>query len=636
MTKGFYRGSAVALKHPHSKYGDPELRTSSVDGDWNFDTTLDTSVFMSSEGNAKNKTVTHSLQNELMALVKLRNPHIVETLGATFIDKKMIIVLQYMKLNTVRSIFKDGNGVAGTAIFSLETQWALQVASGLAFLHAQPPPKGPMLHNDLKSSNVLVDEAFNAHISDFGLATKTINGVWGWYQSNTRRKKLRGSLLWMAPEVLHGGVSTPASDVYSYSMFLCELMTRKRPYDCHVLPENDMGYRDYDPNAEQNYGNKVQEVTLESYQEEKAAASKQGPRRRVSFVDSDSEKSPAQPQDVANGRTQDSRRRNSSTESVASEKSFPSVDKSKNSILTASSEAMVGIVQSVQYTRDEIIENVKDLTIDPPFRPDLPENAPHFLRDICIEAWHKNPKRRPTMKEIEERLQSVVSDVGLTRQLIARGSMFDSIIPRDVQDKLAKGEHVPPVPYSDTSVIFSDIVSFTTLSAALTAEQVGSLILRMLSEFDVLCKKYGVKKLDIIGDAFIGVVGVPNAVPDHANKAAMFACEAIQATSRLLVCDDKPDLGFIKVRFGISSGPVVATVIGGAEHPKYTLFGDTVNVASRMESSGQANRCQCTKETKEQLDKNPGQVVAKERGEVEVKGKGKMTTYWLSLSEMSD
>ena len=99
------------------------MRTSSTDGDWNFDTTLDTSVFASDDGKAKNKNVTHSLQNELMALVKLRNPNIVETLGATFIDKKMIIVLQYMKLNTVRSILKDGHGVAGTAIFSLETQW---------------------------------------------------------------------------------------------------------------------------------------------------------------------------------------------------------------------------------------------------------------------------------------------------------------------------------------------------------------------------------------------------------------------------------------------------------------------------------------------------------------------------------
>jgi len=369
-----------------------------------------------------------------------------------------------------------------------------------------------------------------------------------------------------------------------------------------------------------------------------------GSSQRVSFAGSQSsENSPSQ--DVAQGKRPDCRvsfaGSDNSEKPVNERSSLNSDDKMSfksrrsldGSMTTTMSDAMVGVVQGVQYTRDEIIENVKDLTIDPPFRPDLPEDAPHFFRDICIEAWHKNPNRRPTMKEIEERLSSAVSNESLTRQLMKRGNMFDSIIPRDVQDKLAKGENVPPVPYNDTSVIFSDIVSFTTLSAALTAEEVGSLILRMLSEFDVLCKKYGVKKLDIIGDAFIGVVGVPNAVPDHATKAAMFALEAIEATNRLLVCDDKPELGFIRVRFGISSGPVVATVIGGAEHPKYTLFGDTVNVASRMESSGEPNRCQCTEATMQLLDKDAGSITVEKRGVVNVKGKGEMETYWLNLSK---
>ena len=91
----------------------------------------------------------------------------------------MVIVLQNVKLNFVRSIFKEKKGVAGTAIFSLEAQWAFKVASSISFLHAQSPPKGLMLHNDLKSSNVLFDEACDDHVNDFGIATKTIDGTWG-------------------------------------------------------------------------------------------------------------------------------------------------------------------------------------------------------------------------------------------------------------------------------------------------------------------------------------------------------------------------------------------------------------------------------------------------------------------------
>lgn len=120
---------------------------------------------------------------------------------------------------------------------------------------------------------------------------------------------------------------------------------------------------------------------------------------------------------------------------------------------------------------------------------------------------------------------------------------------------------------------FSDIVGFTSISSGLTAEECGDLIFRLFTKFDDLCKANGVKKLDVIGDAFLGVVGLPNAMPDHANRAARFALDAIKAANDTLICTTKPQLGYANVRIGLASGSAVATVIGSYEHPKYTLFG---------------------------------------------------------------
>ena len=114
----------------------------------------------------------------------------------------------------------------------------------------------------------------------------------------------------------------------------------------------------------------------------------------------------------------------------------------------------------------------------------------------------------------------------------------------------------------------------------LTAEEVGDLIGRLFTKYDKIAAKYGVKKLDVIGDAFLGVAGIPNEEEDHAVRAAAFALEAIEEAKKTPVCPAKPHLGCVSIRFGLASGPVVATVIGSASHPKFTLFGTTVNTAS--------------------------------------------------------
>jgi len=645
VTKGFLRGSAVALKKPHVE----ENVDLNGERKEDADPTMDTTHFRTSVLSHASASKTHPLRNELETLIQLRHPNVVETLGATIIDNEMIIVLEYMEHNTIRKVLKDPNGMAGTAIMSVEIQWALQVARGLSFLHSFPEPYGPLLHNDLKSSNVLVDGSFNAHISDFGLASKTMKGLWGWLTKSTPK----GSILFMAPEVLHGHQPSAASDVYSFAMFLCELMTRGRPYGVKAYPITINGrQRDFSwsmHTAENTHGNRENEngtnnpdsdgfdvsqssagaddadleetIAIQKIQEVPTAEETTRKRtgRRVSFSSRNSDESEREGDDSS--KSSKIRHRHSLTNTGTTNASGES---------SKSTYEFLGTVNGEMYTRDEIIEKVKDTTLDPPFRPDIPEDAPQVLRDICIECWHKNPKRRPTMHEIEERLDAVVSNETVAQQLMRRGSMFDTIIPRDVQDKLARGESVPPVPYDEATVIFSDIVQFTKISSALTAEQVGDLIGRLLSQFDTLCRQHNVKKLDIIGDAFIGVAGVPSRDPLHAVKAAAFALAAIDVARETLICPAKPQLGYVQVRFGMATGSVVATVIGGSEHPKYTLFGDTVNTASRMETTSEPNRCQCTEATAKMLQEFSPETKLELRGSVDVKGKGTMETYWIT------
>lgn len=650
VTKGFLRGSPVALKHPNSPSpatpdDDPWLENKLVaaDGEWHLDATVDMTEKM--ESWSKRKKILHPLHRELMILVQLRHPNIVETLGATIKQKDLVIVLQYMEHNTVRSILNDPNGVAGTVTFSLEIQWALQVARGMAFLHSYPPPNGPMLHNDLKSSNVLLDASFNAHISDFGLASKTMKGLWGWIQSNKQgSRKAKGSLLWMAPEILNGGMPTSASDVYSYGMFLCELMTRSRPFNVKRYRRTSatgsvggVSYSVDDTGHGKDLEDELEAVKGSGPDESEYAAGLDG-RRNMTLRNQKSRQISSSDSKLPEGEVWLGGCENSSD--LGRHGSISGVGISTRSSLgstAGTSSGQFGVVQGTKYSRDEIVNKVKNMSLDPPFRPDLPDNAPHLLRDICLECWNKNPKRRPTMEEIKDRLNAVVSHESVTKQLLRRGSMFDSIIPGHVQDQLSRGETVAPVPYDEATVIFSDIVSFTSISSALTVEEVGDMILRVFSKYYELCRKYGVKKLDIIGDAFIGVVGVPEKVADHAGMAASFATQACKDVQSILICSGKQDMGYVKVRFGIASGPVVAAVIGGAEHPKYTLFGDTVNTASRMESSGAANQVQCTEATANAIKEQAPHIQLKERGTVNVKGKGDMITYWVGdTSEESD
>jgi PAS domain S-box-containing protein len=196
-----------------------------------------------------------------------------------------------------------------------------------------------------------------------------------------------------------------------------------------------------------------------------------------------------------------------------------------------------------------------------------------------------------------------------------------NILPKPIAERLKAKQSTIADSFADVSVLFADIVGFTELSARMSPTELVKRLNVIFSHFDQLAEKYGVEKIKTIGDAYMVVGGLPMPRDDHAEAIAQMAL-GMQAKIAKLSADTGEKLA---IRVGINSGPVVAGVIGVSKFT-YDLWGDTVNVAARMEATGFAGRIQVTDVTYELLK---DKYLCEKRGVIQVKGKGNMMTYWL-------
>ncbi|MBD2580572.1 adenylate/guanylate cyclase domain-containing protein [Oscillatoria sp. FACHB-1406] len=196
-----------------------------------------------------------------------------------------------------------------------------------------------------------------------------------------------------------------------------------------------------------------------------------------------------------------------------------------------------------------------------------------------------------------------------------------NILPEAIAEQLKQDPSPIAEQFDDVAILFADLVGFTALSASLPARRLVQFLNRIFSEFDRLAKSYGLEKIKTIGDAYMVAGGLPLPKDDCLEAIAEMALEIQKSIVRIAVEWQQP----LQIRIGINLGPVVAGVIGETKFI-YDLWGDTVNVASRMESLGEPGRIQTTQTVYERLKYF---YEFEERGEIEVKGKGKITTYWL-------
>ncbi|MBD2579979.1 adenylate/guanylate cyclase domain-containing protein [Oscillatoria sp. FACHB-1406] len=215
-------------------------------------------------------------------------------------------------------------------------------------------------------------------------------------------------------------------------------------------------------------------------------------------------------------------------------------------------------------------------------------------------------------KRIEEALQDQKAQ---TERLLL------NILPHSIAQRLKNGESPIADYFEEVSILFADIVGFTEFAARKTPVELVEILSEIFYEFDTLAERLGLEKIKTIGDNYMVVGGLPSPHPSHANAIAHMAL-AMQAT--IAQYNQETGQNF-QLRIGINLGSAIAGVMGQSKI-LYDLWGDAVNTASRMESTGMAGKIQVSASVYERLKER---FYFEKRGEVQVRGKGKMLTYWL-------
>ncbi|KAK6181613.1 hypothetical protein SNE40_009435 [Patella caerulea] len=304
---------------------------------------------------------------------------------------------------------------------------------------------------------------------------------------------------------------------------------------------------------------------------------------------------------------------------------------------------------------DEIIERIIAGEC-PPYRPNVPPGlVADAITDIMRSCWEENPLQRPPFSVIGENLRKVnkgkttniidqmihmlskyadhledlVAD--RTRQLEEEQRKTDELLcrmlPTTIANDLKRGKTVEPDYFEACTVFFSDIVGFTRLAANSTPLEIVEFLNDLYTTFDNIIDLYDVYKVETIGDAYMVASGLPIRNGNrHAGEIATMALDLLASMS-IFTIKHRPDRT-LQLRTGMHSGPVAAGVVG-QKMPRYCLFGDTVNYASRMESSGLALRIHVSPECKGVLDELGG-FHLESRGEVSMKGKGSISTFFLT------
>jgi adenylate cyclase len=223
------------------------------------------------------------------------------------------------------------------------------------------------------------------------------------------------------------------------------------------------------------------------------------------------------------------------------------------------------------------------------------------------------------IKHLRDREQLMLAEI--KREKERNEDLLLSILPRGIIDRINQGETLIADDIGEATILFADIVNFTPLAGRVPASDLIIFLDKVFSAFDALAEEHAAEKIKTIGDAYMVALGLLEARSDQAEAAAALA-QAMLSTVDAIATDT---LVPIALRIGLHSGPAIAGVIGRKKF-SYDVWGNTVNIASRMESHGQAGKIHLTHTVAKRL---AGRFALEDRGEIEIKGSGRMRTFFL-------
>lgn len=303
-----------------------------------------------------------------------------------------------------------------------------------------------------------------------------------------------------------------------------------------------------------------------------------------------------------------------------------------------------------------IIQNIQTEYLRPPAPSDFEIDGE--LLDLMEHCWAQSPEQRPNFNDIKRdvrKINSTSTSNNIMDNLLSRMERYANnleslveertedyleekrkcenllyqLLPQSIATSLINGTRVEAECFKSVTIYFSDIVGFTRLSSASTPIQVVNLLNDLYTCFDSIIGNFDVYKVETIGDAYMVVSGLPRINEHHAQEIARMSLSILKSVATFKIRHMKDEQ--LKLRIGIHTGPCCAGVVG-IKMPRYCLFGDTVNTASRMESTGLPLKIHISERTHERLGSS---FVTDLRGETEIKGKGKMNTFWLLREDKS-
>ncbi|XP_066259334.1 soluble guanylate cyclase 89Da-like [Euwallacea similis] len=279
-------------------------------------------------------------------------------------------------------------------------------------------------------------------------------------------------------------------------------------------------------------------------------------------------------------------------------------------------------INSIVFLCSPIINDIGELISQSLCLNDL--NSHGLSREMVLAGWQHNSKLQTMFDHAEQNTEDLENSHELLDQWKKRSDdLLYSMIPKAVADRLRSGDSALDTceTFSSVSILFCELVGLQSETVKETMEMVSTMN-EAFSTFDKLMDKFNVYKVETVGQIYMAACGAPERTENHPEVMVKVAFSMLQGSRSIKT----PSGASVEIKIGVHSGPAVAGIVG-IKVPRYCFFGDTINTASRMQSSAESGKIQISSDTMKLLP--AGQFKAISRGEVNIKGKGNMRTYWL-------